>query len=461
MSFVHFFLNIGFVYNKIIEMTLYMTVKTEKFMFDGDRSDLHDLLSTLFSITSRLFTDSRIVTIETVNGPIEEEIHSSSIYFLGNEHVGIPLHQNNFVKVISFSAWLTFVYYTVYAIHNIGPSTNLPNSSDSTIIPWKDKIETVSKKYTNDLEKDFKDSEIEIRNYNSRKNTNWKWYINHSHRFSVFQFDNNSLNKLLSLIKVHDIDTLEGINRKIIKVNNNYNALDYKKNKFAEELMSAFNDTISLIVPIENRFFVIGSHMIISISDFCGDISFKNEKVLIERRHINEMRFLYSTNNFNWSEVIDDTVFENLIYELLQQEPRVLRVKKLGPTRQSDGGRDLLIEMIDYDFDITKKEYLDHLDQSLEYDVIKVICQCKGYKGTVGKGHVTDIRDTLEYYDAQGYFLAVYNQISVPLTDRLENLREKHNYFVEWWIRLDLERELRKHPDILLRYSKYINLIND
>jgi len=111
-----------------------------------------------------------------------------------------------------------------------------------------------------------------------------------------------------------------------------------------------------------------------------------------------------------WSESIDGNEFEILIRELLSHEVGVKWIRKVSIGNEPDQGRDLIAEwrtppllgqMLNSD-DPEQNPYIDR----------RVIVQCKGFRKNVGKSDVTDIRDTLEHYEAQGYFLAVSSYLT-------------------------------------------------
>ena len=82
-----------------------------------------------------------------------------------------------------------------------------------------------------------------------------------------------------------------------------------------------------------------------------------------------------------------------------------------------------------------------------------VVVQVKGSATSVGKSQVRDIRDTVEYYGAQGYFLAVSTELTSPLIEQLEVIGRDRGWVVDWWTRLEIENRLRRHPDIARRYE--------
>ncbi|WP_394364775.1 hypothetical protein [Polaribacter atrinae] len=89
--------------------------------------------------------------------------------------------------------------------------------------------------------------------------------------------------------------------------------------------------------------------------------------------------------------------------------------------------------------------------------ILKIVGQCKASNGSVGKGKVQDIRDTIENHDAAGFFLAVSTQITNPLTEALEKLNEKQ-LWSDWWNRDDIEFRLNQNQDLIPKFDKVLNI---
>ena len=65
-------------------------------------------------------------------------------------------------------------------------------------------------------------------------------------------------------------------------------------------------------------------------------------------------------------------------------------------------------------------------------------------------------RDMLEYYGAEGFFLAVSSIVSSPLVDHLCKLKEI--YDVDWWTEREIFKKLRQHPSIANSYEDIIDI---
>ena len=110
----------------------------------------------------------------------------------------------------------------------------------------------------------------------------------------------------------------------------------------------------------------------------------------------------------------------------------------MGDCNNADGGRDILL---------------------FKPDNTLTICQCKAYQKNIGKHNVTDIRDTLDHYGANGFFLSVSEGITTHLIDHLCVLKQK--YSVDWWSKREIFSLLRQHPHIADSYTDILEIKND
>lgn len=169
----------------------------------------------------------------------------------------------------------------------------------------------------------------------------------------------------------------------------------------------------------------------------------ENEKEKMIARQKNENEFLFMDREFKWKYPIDPSRFEELIADLVETEPRVVKTRLMGKSNNSDGGRDILIY---------KTMYKD--EQRMEY---LVIGQCKAYKKSVNKKDVTDIRDMLDNNDARGFLLAVSSQVTSPLIDVLRKIGEK--YEVDWWTEREIFQMLRRNSYLIERYKDILEIL--
>ena len=127
--------------------------------------------------------------------------------------------------------------------------------------------------------------------------------------------------------------------------------------------------------------------------------------------------------------------------DIIEYQQPDTTVRLVGRTNNPDGGRDIIIR---------RKEGENRK---------LTICQCKAYQNSVNKSHVTDIRDTLDYYEATGFLLAVTSDITAPLIDHLTSLEKK--YDVDWWTRRELFKIMRQYPSLVNAYQDIIKVVDN
>ncbi len=173
----------------------------------------------------------------------------------------------------------------------------------------------------------------------------------------------------------------------------------------------------------------------------------------IRKRRALESKLLFPITTFRWCENINGDEFELFISEILSLETGVKWLRKVSTGREPDNGRDLIAEWRTPPLlgQILASEQNPYTDRH-------IIVQFKGFKKNVGKSDVTDIRDTIEHYNAQGYFLAVSSYLTSPLTEHLEKLRNGGRYWVDWWTRSEIEEKLRMYPDIAARFPNIVEV---
>ena len=182
--------------------------------------------------------------------------------------------------------------------------------------------------------------------------------------------------------------------------------------------------------------------------------------MLFQRRE-SENRVFFAESKISWNVPINAKSLENLCLELLLREPGVLRAKSVGDTNDRDGGRDILIDwnLPTQHAESSHESISENNPVSGGVKTTRIIAQVKyRSKKTIGKRDVQDIRDTLEHYDADGFLLIAHPKVSSSLFDHLEKLRNSTNLLTEWWDSADLDRKLRKHPDIARRYPDILQI---
>ena len=203
------------------------------------------------------------------------------------------------------------------------------------------------------------------------------------------------------------------------------------------------------ITKQKSKIIIIGKKFIVTFDDLRGLFEFKSDRDKLRERHNKEFKFLFAPSKIRWKNKINGESFENLIYDLLERETNVLWVRKVAHTNESDGGRDLIVK-----WRINRNTAEELSEKSRPYIEKEVIVQCKAYNKGVGKSDVIDIRDTIEFNNYAGYFLAVSSYTKRSLTDHLDNMRIKGKYWIDWWTRQEIDERLKSNPDLISKYPE-------
>ena len=428
--------HIEIIQEEALVYSMWVSVKTTKFMFEGDRSDCTDVISTIMTIAISMIDEIEISLLDMGHSAdIEGEIYGRILAFIDSNVIHGNFEEKSFKEQLE-----RIISITVTANMILCKLVNLePYCNEIVTLSYEDfglGIESILGKDVNNLS--F--------NYIKRKNEDWEWWYNEDLGISSVNFKNEVGEKLLDLMLGEEILSFQGVNRDIISYRDRSYTIDKEKLEYAKSILKHYKEEKFKVIPITNKFFVISSHNIISIFDKCGFDSVVEEKELIRERRKLENKILFGEYIFEWNTKIDGGRFEDLIREILSKEKYISRVRKAGPTNQPDNGLDLIIEYIDFD----NKKYNDN---ESPFEIKKIIGQCKAYKGTVGKSDVRDIRDTLDYYDADGYWLFVSSQISIHLSEYLQKLRDKNDFLIDWWNRAEIEESLKNYPEIIDKYK--------
>lgn len=416
--------------------SIWVSVKTNEFMFEGDRSDCTDVISTIMAISISMIDNIEISLLDMSHPVgIEGEIYGRILAFMDSKIIKSNFQDKGFTeqldRIISVTVTANMI---LCALVNLEPYCN-----DIVKLSYEEfnlGINSILGEDANNL----------ACNYIKRKNEDWEWWYNEKLGISSINFKNEIGEKLLDLMLGEEILFIEGVNRDIISYRDRTYTIDKEKFEYAKRILNHYQEDKYNIIAISNKFFVISPHNIIPIFDKCGFDSVIEEKELIRERRKLEDKILFGESIFEWNRKIDGGRFEDLIREILSKEMYISRVRKAGPTNQPDNGLDLIIEYIDFN----NKKYSDN---ESPFEIKKIIGQCKAYKDTVGKSDVRDIRDTLDYYNADGYWLFVSSQISIHLSEYLQKLRDNNDLLIDWWNRAEIEEVLKNYPEIINKYK--------
>lgn len=431
------------------DFSFYFLERTYDILYNGDRTDVHVVLSLMFASFLRAFESEISCSLFDIPHPvIEDEIwgryimpeHTPSLWGISNWD---KLKDAISKIILSITIWREFFWEFAGC-----PCQECLKRNN---------IESNTREY--DLPPELNHSENKLLKSSSNLNSgrrhrpDWSYFYDIKNKITVIKSETLSayLDSIQKLSK-NKSEIVEGIKGKFILQGElkNYLADSYiaeLKKLYKAIGQKSFSEGFQ-ILPLENMLISVSKPYIIALGRLCGIHRFKNERESLRIRHNRESHLLFPVALFEWQDNVCPDQFESLIKALLEREPNVVSIRKVSPINQGDGGRDLLIE-----WNIRNERIVSEVRPPTS--LIKVVGQCKSSNKSVGKNKVLDIRDTIESHNAQGYFLAVSTQISAPLTEKLEELQLK-GIWTEWWNRDDIEIRLSKNQDLLPAFPKVV-----
>ena len=136
---------------------------------------------------------------------------------------------------------------------------------------------------------------------------------------------------------------------------------------------------------------------------------------------------------------LDAERFERLCYDVLTTSERYdpEGIRKMGKSSSRDGKRDLIA----------------HTRWRIGEPQKRIVVQCKfgTTARSLGAGGL-DIVDTVEQDGADGYCVMTNLVVDATLYDQLRMIGERRGWHTDVWSRFEIERALRRRPDVRARY---------
>lgn len=437
------------------QMRLFPWVRTSSWQFDGERTDIHDIVAIVFAATLTAGFDmpTRLWYEQGMCGPMEMDT------------VFVSLEQSQTGGFSDDDGGVFDVARIIIASHRIWASVakcghdkhqrGMRTDPTDTGYDYK-RAESWAATIARSLRRrdDFRNA-----TYSQRQCPEWAYFHDYGARTAVVRSDPLA-RYVANLASTRPTRTVEGVDARLLVSGACRNVVPNREFKRAGMLLRTLEGADApappSIICLENRLIVGGWVHLVAIFCDCSRAAFDSQRERVRARFEAEAEILFPATEFKWASDIPDDQFEQLVCELLVLERGVCRVRRAGVTRERDGGRDLIAEWIVPTIEPKVRAYKN----TEERQPLTVVVQCKTSNKTIGKGHVLDIRDTVDVHSANGYFVAVSSQLSGPLITHLESLR-RHGWFIEWWTRLEIEARLRRHPDVAERYCEFVRRKDD
>lgn len=427
----------------------YVTFRTNSYEFDGERTDLHDALSLLFAYFMRLNNVS--VALWDVENPVLKipvELYARhatlvqpnySVITLDAQGLDIVEKNLNLIKEFAL-----FVYHI------------FKNSDEKRFYSWQDE-ETESQ--GNALNKIAKQLYKETENFqfNTRKSPDWFFYRNSDVGVSIIKSEwiSEWLSSQVNGCKDESIINLSGLfvvgeHNKYFIENEAFAVLQKFSLKEKEDLLQAGG-----FYSCETHLFSIESKNIVFVHNACGIDAFNHEREIYKRNVLGNLSTLYPGKRFVWANNISPDLFENMVRDILAREPGVTWVRRVSPTFQPDGGKDIVCEWL-----IKSNQSERSLDKS-PLALKKILVECKAFNKTVGKDAISGIYEKMLHGDFDGVLLAVSTQTSTFVHELMSKIRGSGRYWADWWTRDEIEEKLWHHSDLREKYKLIVDVTYD
>lgn len=378
----------------------------------GDKSDVYILFSESMAILLKLFVKEPVYINLLGHCLIGGEIGGAIIAFESERFRGI-VEKNKIVDeaVVSFELFIMAMELHGMLIGSI--SLKNIDSCDTDIINCLNK-----------------------QHYNYVLREEHSCY--YDNRIACICLDNGVFNSE-ELLKDYSYEVIDGIHGKILIQQKYewtfYNYIDNDDWKMVQKIIKKRQFDNYKLLCQSNRLYLIVDKEIWIVSGWYHHGIADLEKEEILDRNKKEQVLLLANRDFVWKYPLNYSRFEELCSDLLEELYPMSRIRLAGNANNADGGRDVLIY---------------NSDETL------YICQCKAYQKSVGKSDVKDIRDTIEFHGATGFFLMVSSTVTSPLIKHLELLRQK--YKIEWWTEREIFKLLRRYPLLAEQYKDILEI---
>ena len=297
---------------------------------------------------------------------------------------------------------------------------------------------------------------------NERRHPDWLFYRRNDYGITAFHLRFNVLSLLATGQPRLEETVLDGGDSYLVKSGSLENTID--KTTFAKlsKLLKAYGVNVNaltslqqdsvLVLPTESHLICAVGNGLIAIRTEGGFRSFQHAKFLLSQRHQKEAAILHSSCRFHWRKRLDDERYEQLALDLLNRESGVRWVRRVGASRASDGGRDLIAEWLmppEPWEAATEKQALIHR---------RIVVQCKAYTNAISRADIGDAVGTVDLHDADGYLLIAHPRVTPAAIDYLTKVPPKRKIWADWWTQGEVEERLRRNLDISSRYPDLVEV---
>ncbi|KQZ59124.1 hypothetical protein ASD53_05970 [Lysobacter sp. Root559] len=443
-----FAFNFDMVSDDTKDAELYLAVRTRSRDFQGERTDLHDVLSLLWAVILRVreVASTRLLTVLNPATGCESEIYARYLLpaqpgSLAADNPLLPRAETVSSESFSMSQLLKTVF---------GPDPREdsldPGYDTSPALDW---IPKVRRRLRLETQSDF---EIRTRSY-----PDWTYFGCNRLGTTVVDIGAAAAARLRAALAAFEPRTWDGVDAILYRTDKFQNAV--RKETLARLVWLAKRvdgrASTLIVIPTDSHVIAVGNACLVAVRDLAGHAQFDAERDKLRARRAAEAELLFESHVVHWADAIDDGRFELLIGTLLLRERGVLRVRQVGATREPDDGRDFLVDwrtMPDRGGE-TRQRPGESLSEQRQ-----VIVQIKVRRSGVGRSDLPGLRDTVEHYHCNGLLVVAFPRATVPLMNHLAELRRRGQWWVDWWGQTELEERVRRNPEVAELFPDIVKL---
>ncbi|RZK68467.1 MAG: hypothetical protein EOO85_24310, partial [Pedobacter sp.] len=339
--------------------------RTSSWVYNGERTDLHDAISVFFSAYLKKLNLCSVFTV-IIDNPAtgaEDEIYGNYLIPAQIDPGLINAKSANKDTLDSLVGALYIFEQYLWNQYNGCACEECRNRIGYEFdFRWED-IEAARL----DQAKSIIGFDPMRTNYMERTLPTWFYYRNFKTKVTLI--DSPEIMPFFHALVTSPPQLIKGTSGELIVVDQFQH---YLSNSIKKKLYTYFKQLYEKqpeLIILENKVVAVGERFILTVDTDCGVNRFKKEREIVRERHNMEFEVLFKPHTLRWADRITDSVFEDLIKDLLEREPDINRVRKLAHTRERDKGADLIAEWI-----VPKDRSL--VPGESPYIMINVIVQC-------------------------------------------------------------------------------------
>lgn len=432
------------------DLTGYFSVRTTSWEWDSERTDLHDVLSLLWGVSLRLRDAASVHLLAEPNpaAGIDSEIYAR-VLVPRQEGTLASLRGRSYLRALSAEAHaVDKLVKDVFGVSASEPkNTRVRGATYRNPPNW---VEAVRQR--------LRLPEVGGWEFNHRFAFGWRAFTSLKRGISIVDLGPEPADRLREALRGFRPGTADLDGTVAYRTDHLVNAVPRGGMQKARSLLRLLGDSSSdpLVIPMESHFALLGRTALVAVALESGTRAFEAARVASEQRREKEAAVFMADARVEWSERPDPERFEELVGELLTREPGVHWVRQVGATREPDDGRDFLADWSVPPVGLMTAGVADGVMSPNQRQ--RVIVQVKLRNRGVGRSDLSGIRDTIEHHDASGMLVVGFPNLTVQLADHLDRLRRGGRLWIDWWGRPELDRRLRKHPDLVNRYTGLVAL---